>query len=553
VQSLSSTETGIISTFTMDKHTVLQNRRVPSGQAVRGVEIFLVDEKNRPVQNGGEGKIAVRSARLRQGYWRQPEQTAEKFLSDGRDPNFRIFISNDVGRFLPDGSLEHLGRADQLVKIRGQRVDLGEVEAALLATGLVKEAAVTAPEDSFGERRLVAYLIPHAKADVSSQNCRRELRQQLPEHMIPNDFVSLEKLPQTSGGKIDRQALPPPPENRPPARRGSRPRDIVESQLARIWQSVLGLPRIDRHDDFFNLGGTSLQSVEVLLHIEEAFGVSLPPSILTEHSTVEKLAAVIAGYVVIPSPSPLVVLRGANGGRPLFLIHSGQGDVTTYGPLARRFQNRPIYGLQSVGLHGESWPLMSVPAMARRYLPEIISKDPTGPYLLGGTCMGGMVAFEMAQMLLRLGREVALLALLDVRHPLKSSQHHELKERIYGPLRDPVRDGFRILRWSIARSAGLTRNARWLPAYRRFVAHMNSRANRIYTPKFYPGAATLFVTLETKFPREDPRLLMRRHLQESKIITLPGNRSGLFARPAVDELARQLQGCLELAEKKNVP
>jgi acyl-coenzyme A synthetase/AMP-(fatty) acid ligase len=151
VQSLSSTETGIISTFTMDKHTVLQNERVPSGHAVRGVEIFLVDEKNQPVQNGGEGKIAVRSARLRQGYWRQPELTAEKFLSDGRDPNVRIFISNDVGRFLPDGSLEYLGRADQLVKIRGQRVDLSEVEAALLATELVKEVVVTARADESGK------------------------------------------------------------------------------------------------------------------------------------------------------------------------------------------------------------------------------------------------------------------------------------------------------------------------------------------------------------------------------------------------------------------
>jgi thioesterase domain-containing protein len=194
---------------------------------------------------------------------------------------------------------------------------------------------------------------------------------------------------------------------------------------------------------------------------------------------------------------------------------------------------------------------MSVPAMARRYLPEIISKDPTGPYLLGGTCMGGMVAFELAQMLVRQGREVALLAMLDVRHPLKSWQHHQLKERIYASLRDPVRDGFRILRWSIARSAGLTRNARRLPAYRRFVAHMNSLANRSYTPKFYPGAATLFVSVETKFPREDLRLLMRRHLQESKIITIPGNRSGLFIQPAVDELARQLEICLDLAERKN--
>ena len=553
VQSLSSTETGIISTFTMDKHTVLQNQRVPSGHAVRGVEIFLVDEKNQPVQNGGEGKIAVRSARLRQGYWRQPELTAEKFLPDGRDPNVRIFISNDVGRFLPDGSLEYLGRADQLVKIRGQRVDLSEVEAALLATELVKEVVVTARADESGEKRLAAYVVPRAGASASAQNFRRELYTQLPEYMIPQDIVALEKLPWTAAGKIDRQALPPPPENRPPARRGSEPRDLVESQLARIWQSVLGLPRIDRHDDFFDLGGTSIQSAEVLARIEESFGAALSPSTLVEHSTIERLAGLIAGYVVIPSPRPLVPLRAADAGRPLFLIHSGQGDVASYGLLARRLPGRPIYGLQSVGLQGESWPLMSISAMARRYLPDIIASDPAGPYLLGATCMGGMVAFELAHMLVRQGRKVGLLALFDVPYPLPKWQHHDWIERLYGPIRDPVRDAFRMLRWSIIRAGGLGHNPHRLPAYRRFVAHMNSRANRSYKPEFFPGAMTLFITAESKSPREDLRLVMRRYAQDARVVSIPGHRSGLFVRPAVDELARQLQNALELAEGKGPP
>ncbi len=170
-----------------------------------------------------------------------------------------------------------------------------------------------------------------------------------------------------------------------------------------------------------------------------------------------------AGHVVTPSPSPLVTLRAGGAGRPLFLIHSGQGDVASYGLLARRLPERPIYGLQSVGLQGESWPLISIPAMARRYLPEIIAKDPTGPYLLGATCMGGMVAFEMAQMLVRQGRKVGLLALLDVNYPLPKWQHPDLIERLYGPIRDPVRDAFRMLRWFIVRAVGLGRSAALLP------------------------------------------------------------------------------------------
>jgi hypothetical protein len=154
----------------------------------------------------------------------------------------------------------------------------------------------------------------------------------------------------------------------------------------------------------------------------------------------------------------------------------------------------------------------------------------------------------MAQQLVREGKRVALLALMDVPYPLKSWQHHSLAERWYGPIRDPVRDAFRMLRWSLIRAAGRGRAVRRLPSYRRFVAHMNGRANRTYTPVRYPGALTLFVTADTKFPREDLRLMMQSYANESRVIAIPGIRSGLFFRPAVDELARQLQSCLVLLE-----
>ena len=555
MQSLSSTETGIISTFTMDRQTALQNPRVPVGRAVRGVEIFLVDEKNQPVKNGGEGRIAVRSARLRQGYWREPEKTAEKFRADGRDPGFRVFISNDLGKFLPDGLLDHLGRVDQLVKIDGQRVDLSEVEAALLATGLAQEAVVIAREDEAGEKRLSACLVPRAGADVSPQNLRRELRRQLPARMIPNDFVVLEKLPQNAAGKIDRRALPlpPAPENRKGLSRSQRPRDMVEKRLTRIWESALRISPIARCDDFFELGGSSLQSVEVLLHIEELFGVALPPATLAEHCTIEKLAPLLLDYAVIPSPSPLVKLRDGGGGRPLFLIHNGQGDVATYGLLTRRLPDRAIYGLQSTGLQGESWPLMSVPAMARRYLPEIIATDPTGPYLLAGSCMGGLVALELAQLLIQQNRQVGLLALIETSHPLQRWRQPGWKEKIYCPARDSVRDALRILRWSVIRASGLGRGARWRLGYRRFVANMNFLANRFYKPKSYPGTILFFISAENKFSGEDRRLLLRRYAKDSVLFTIPTNHVGLFVKPAVDELARQLQTGLESAEKIKAP
>jgi hypothetical protein len=181
--------------------------------------------------------------------------------------------------------------------------------------------------------------------------------------------------------------------------------------------------------------------------------------------------------------------------------------------------------------------------MARRYLREVTAKDPTGPYLLGGTCSGGMVAFEMAQQLVAAGREVALLALFDVNHPLTRSQYS-----IWNPLLHFVRDAGRILRWGALRTVGSHRSPRWLPGWRRFVANMNRSAFLRYKPVFYPGVLTLFLTIEKKYRGEDYRLIFRRLARESHTISIPGDRSGLFTPPNVDETASQLNRCLAASE-----
>ncbi|MDR3459029.1 MAG: AMP-binding protein [Verrucomicrobiae bacterium] len=543
MQSLSSTETGMISTFTMDKATLLENGRVPAGRAVRGVEIFLADENGRPVKNGEEGKITIRSARLRQGYWRQPELTAKKFKPDASDPRLRVFSSNDLGKFLPDGLLEHLGRADDLVKIHGQRVDLSEVEAALAATGLFAESAAAVIEDAAGERRLVGYLVPRPGADVSAPSCRRALRSSLPEHMVPVEFITLSHLPQTPGGKIDRRALPAPPARLNP-KPGDRPRDRFEMKLAEIWQAVLRLRSIGMHDDFFELGGDSLRSVEVLVQIEEKFGVALTPSALAEHSTIAQLAAVVASHALARSSSPLITLRAAPAGRPLFLVHNGHGDVTTFARLARRLPGRPVYGLQSVGMDGSAWPLLSVPAMAKRYLEEIVKIDPTGPYLIAGTCMGGLIAFEMAAQLVRAGRPVAMVAVIVTPAPPYTggrSHWHEL-------LLDPVRDWIRMLRWAARRLIQPKLPGHRLPAYRHFIAGMNSRAGRSYRPDIYPGKLTVFTTTDASGLKEDRRQLMGKYARAAQTIALSCPNRLILSPPAVDELAKHFCACLEAAE-----
>jgi amino acid adenylation domain-containing protein len=542
MNSLSSTETGLISAFLMSKETDLPQGRVHAGRAPRGVEVLLLDGQNQPVIAGGEGRIAVRSAHLRQGYWLQPDATRDKFCLDPDDLQSRIFISNDWGRFLPDGSLEHLGRVDSMVKIRGLRVDLGEVEAALQATGLFEESAAAAPADAAGECRLIGYVVPRPRVDVSAQNCRRALHSHLPEYMMPGEFVTLSRLPQTPGGKIDRQALPVPPV-RSRAKGRDKPRDHFEIKLAEIWKKTLRLNSLGVQDDFFELGGDSLRSVEVLVQIEEVLGVALSPSALAEYSTIEKLAAVVARHTLAPFQSPLIKLRDSPTGRPLFLVHNGHGDVTCFARLARRLPGRPIYGLQSVGLDGEAWPIMSVPDMAKRYLQEVVKTDPTGPYLIAGTCMGGLVAFEMAQQILQSGGSVGMLALIVTPAPPYTggrSRWHEL-------LLDPLRDTLRILRWATIRMGHPLLGARWLPAYRHFIGGMNSRARRRYRPAFYPGKIILFTTTDASGMKEDRRRLMEKYSRESQTIAISCPSRSILLPPALDELAGHLCLCLEAA------
>jgi len=546
---LSSSETGNIAQCPFLTEGDATENRLPVGFEALGMRVRLLNEAGIEAPPGETCEMLVQSHYLSPGYWRNESLTSERFLVVDAATGLREFRSGDLGQRLPDGSLNFVGRKDARVKIHGYRVELSEIRDALEQQPAVASAFVTTRTLPNGDNQLLAYLLLRPAVGAAPDLLRRGLRQTLPAYMVPAHFIFLDKFPLTAHGKIDRLALPPPVESRQKLSRSERPRDLVESRLTKIWEAVLGVTPIARQADFFDLGGTSLQSMGILLHIEQTFGASLPPSILIEHSTVEKLAAVIGGHVVIRSPRPLVVLRQEGAGRPLFLVHSGQGDVTGFGPLARRLSGRPIYGLQSVGMNGEAWPVMSVPAMADRYLKEICAQDPTGPYLLGGTCMGGLVALELAQRLLRQGKKVALLALLDVAHPYKLWEDHNFKERFFAPFRNPVRDGFRILRWRALRAAGLGQSARRLPAYRRFVSHMNSRANRQYSPGFYPGLVTIFLTVDTIFPGEDRRLILRRHAQASQIINLPGNRAGLFTPPVVDELAQQLQTCLDAAEK----
>ncbi len=550
LNTLSSSETGNILRQRYTQSDPVAVGRLSVGREVAGVKILLVDEQGREVAAGETGEMIVGGRQLSPGYWRNDTMTAEKFFTDDKT-GVRFYRSGDLARRLPDGTFMFMDRRDARVKVNGYRVELSEVADALLQLPPIQDAVVQPLTQPDGNVQLIGYVVLRPGKAYKAEQLRHDLRNNLPGYMIPAHVVFLDRLPLTANGKVDRQALPKPSHAKVLSR-AERPRDIVETSLARIWESVLGLAPIGRAEDFFDLGGNSLQSSQVLARIEESWGASLPPSTLIEYGTIARLATLISGRVVVASPTPLVPLRSAPAGRPLFLIHSGQGDVATYGLLARRLGGRPVFGLQAVGLQGESWPLTSVPAMAERYLQEILNQDGHGPYFLGATCMGGLVALELARRLHEAGKKVALLALFDVPYPRKTWQHPRFKERFYGILRDPVRDLFRMLRWRAIRGMGWGRTDRWQTAYRRFVAHMCSHANRNCTPKFYPGKATMFLTTETRYEGEDLRLKLRSFVPELVVEYLPGRRAGLFMPPVVDLLAEKLRAAMDAAEKESL-
>lgn len=290
----SSTETGIVSYLAVDRESPNTGKVLPVGYATADTEILLLDDNGRSVSPGQVGEIAVRSRYLAAGYWRRPELTQTKFLADPEDGNQRIYLTGDLGRQQPDGCLEHLGRKDFQVKVRGYTVSTATIEAALLELEEVKEALVVTQENQAGESQLVAYLVPYQPPAPTVTTLRRTLAQTLPDYMIPAAFVTLARLPLTATGKIDRRALPLPSQARPDLETPFvAPRTPLEEALAQIWTEVLSVDQVGIHDNFLELGGHSLAATQVISRVIDRFRIELPLKFLFDSPTVADMAAVI--------------------------------------------------------------------------------------------------------------------------------------------------------------------------------------------------------------------------------------------------------------------
>ena len=399
---------------------------VPIGRPIANTQLYILDNFLQPLPIGVPGELHIGGAGLARGYLNRPDLTAEKFIKNPyrEEPNSRLYKTGDLARYLPDGNIEYLGRIDNQVKIRGFRIELSEIEAVLAQHPFVTENAVIVHEAS-KNKRLVAYLVQNKGQVIENTALRDFLKERLPDYMIPSSFVIIDTLPLTANGKIDRKALVGWVERsethlfKVSEKTFVAPRTPDEELLAGLWASVLGVERVGVHDNFFDLGGHSLLAVSLLAQIEQEFGKHLPLAALFQGATIAELARLLNPSTDTTNQwAPLVAIQPNGSKRPFFCVPGAGGNVLYYHQLARHLgQDQPSYGLQAVGLDGETAPDTRVEDMAARYIQEIQTVQPQGPYLFGGHSFGGWVALEMSKQLQLKGQKIAKLLIFDTTVP----------------------------------------------------------------------------------------------------------------------------------------
>lgn len=407
---------------------------VPIGRPISNTRVYLLGEYGQPVPVGVVGEMYTGGAGLARGYHRRPALTAEHFVPDpfNEQPGSRLYRTGDLARWRADGTIEFVGRRDHQVKVRGHRIELGEIETVLGRIDEVQECMAVVREDVPGNKHIVCYIVLKEGRKVVSSALRASLGRELPEYMLPTRLIQLDALPFSPSGKVDRLALPVP--NREGHHIESEyvpPQTDTEHQIAAIWQEVLGVERVGIHDNFFELGGNSLLSTTVVDRIRRASRADLLLRELFQAPTVAGLAGLILpdGSTEVArrryesvSDTSLVPLQPGGSRTPLFLVsgaHEREEDFLRFvgSILPHMGSDQPIYGFKARGLDGRSAPHRSASEMAADYIQEMREVQAEGPYLLAGNCVGGLVAFEMAQQLVQQGQKVALVALLDTPCP----------------------------------------------------------------------------------------------------------------------------------------
>jgi amino acid adenylation domain-containing protein len=566
VYRFAASEASFITHHEIGPQTEVAEGAVPVGLPAEGMEILIQDGDGANLGAGAVGEIVLRSAYLCPGYWRKPDLTAKAFSPDPVDGHLRRYRTGDLGRLRADGFLEHLGRGDTRVKIRGFTVDRTEVETALRALEGVRDAVVLARDEGLKTADLVAFAVPDAGAKLVRSALRISLLELLPDYMVPAVVVPTPSLPLTPTGKVDHSALsemaseatergaPPTP-----------PRDELESALAGIWREALDLETLGVLDDFYELGGDSLAAVEIVTRIESELGQAVPTTILHLAPTIEELATRLRTMESVRSDSLALPFRAHGSAPPLFAIPGRGGDPIVFAYLAQNLgPDRPFYGLATPGLTHQQPIPRSFEELAAIHLEEVRKIQPEGPYFLLGFSSGAMVAFELGRQLQARGETVAFLGSLDGWAPgfPKPLPGRSWLQRLadLGPgravilrrktglgttLKQTLKDLARELACRVEEAVGrpLSRTQR----YRR-IKRRHTRERTEYRPAPVPTRMTLFRAADPGVPglyRHEPLYGWDAFAEVGvDVYDFPGEHDDLVYEPTVCLVAKQLDECM---------
>jgi amino acid adenylation domain-containing protein len=524
--------------------------RIPIGYPLPGNALAVIDENGAPTRQGEVGELLVRSPYVALGAWSRGRCEMEAIRTDAEYPNLRVFETGDLVRRRPDGLYDRIGRKDRQIKIRGVRVELDGVEAAIRPHASVRDVAVVArTEGQGGGARLVAYVQLH---DTASHDCLGELglmmRRTLPAHMRPWRYYAAPVIPRLPNSKLDGHALRAMDLARATEEADSRlgspgrtifEKDPVEIVVAHIWRNVLGLGLATPRDDFFDLGGDSLRAITMTVELEKALGRELPMNLINQAPTFAAFCATLrengpAGYF------PLVVLKPGQGAPPLFFIHGVGGSVMELFALGRKMTwPGPVIGIQARGLDGRDPPHPTVEAMTDEYLAAVTMRQPEGPYFLCGYSCGGLVAFELARRLSDRGDDVAFVGLVATLPP-----------------------GHRFLRWwswagylyrRVAQGIVALRHGRFgefaagAQADLRAVAVSALSASAAYRPGTYSGELTIIEPGSRDLGLPSSAVLWSRHARALRRHSLHGRHDDMLVGANAEAAAHLLTRCLEAA------
>jgi amino acid adenylation domain-containing protein len=553
------------------------------GKPIANTRFYIMGADGTPVGENEAGEMYIAGDGVGAGYHNQPALTAERFLPDlfAIDEGAIMYRTGDLGKYLRGGDIQCLGRIDQQIKIRGHRIEPGEIEYCLSRHASVTKSVVISREDQPGNKKLVAYvvLVKPVKEDINQLigQWKQSVKNFLPPYMCPNDFVIIDDLPLTPNGKVDRNALPKPPVAKELFVKDHAPVSRFESTLTDIWSKILGLNNPGRNDDFFELGGHSLIAIRMMAMLEKETGIQLPVSVLFDCPTIASLAARLQSRQPAKRFESLVAMKKGGDKMPLYMVHGARGTVPVFNRTIEHLHpDQPIYGLQARGLDGNAPIVETIEELASNYINEILENNPDGPYALAGYSFGGLVAFEMARQLKAMNKEVKALIIFDTYADAANAKHtrtvatfqrtriaimraaydiatfiknpyakiryeqEELKTRLHKPYR-------RIKGWIEGKEKDLF-------YYKYKIEETNLKAKSKYLMHQYDGIIELFRATERTYYQDDHLYLgWKPYAKEGvRVHEIPGEHNKIFLPPNVDELARKLQLCLDNAVQKQI-